>query len=365
MSFTRKKKASGHEYEVKGVRTPKGSRQKVVKYAGKAGSFVLGESRLGDRLGFPDKAYYEGVAKSSSFKVDTLETVYRLSNFLEMMNGDETLDKLVLRGGTAINLFYFDTPRLSVDIDLVYVGSLDRIETKDAMDRIAMGVAVLSDKLGYQLTSLRPYAQHNYKLFYQNIYGGKDHIKVEVNFMYRLPLLEVEERLIKCPFNNFKDVKVTVLRLEELFASKLAALVSRAYPRDIYDIYLLNKSKLRVNKQLLRKCFVFYASLEKDLSGWKREISLTEKDYSNSLKPVLGSDVPSREDVVVGAQSFLDEILKLSKNEERYVMELYKNGKCVPSLLFQEGEASPHLEQHPNILHLLHQRKAHKGRVGR
>jgi hypothetical protein len=35
--------------------------------------------------------------------------------------------RLVLKGGTAINLFYLDLARLSVDIDLNYVGQIERV----------------------------------------------------------------------------------------------------------------------------------------------------------------------------------------------------------------------------------------------
>jgi len=35
-------------------------------------------------------------------------------------------DRLALKGGTALNLFLFDLPCLSVDIDVNYIGSADR-----------------------------------------------------------------------------------------------------------------------------------------------------------------------------------------------------------------------------------------------
>ena len=49
-----------------------------------------------------------------------------------------------LKGGTAINLFYRELPRLSVDIDLTYLPVKDRteslVEINDAMDRIAAAI---------------------------------------------------------------------------------------------------------------------------------------------------------------------------------------------------------------------------------
>lgn len=53
-------------------------------------------------------------------------------------------DTFALKGGTAINLFYRDLPRLSVDIDLTYLPVKDRAESlaeiNEAMDRIATAI---------------------------------------------------------------------------------------------------------------------------------------------------------------------------------------------------------------------------------
>jgi hypothetical protein len=56
-----------------------------------------------------------------------LEKVIHLLNLLEGFNSHPFLKgRLALKGGTALNLFLFDVPRLSVDIDLNYIGAADR-----------------------------------------------------------------------------------------------------------------------------------------------------------------------------------------------------------------------------------------------
>lgn len=68
-----------------------------------------------------DKAALEKASAETGFVRDNLEKVYRLMDVLEFINNNPFLkDKLVLKGGTAINLTVFDLPRLSVDIDLDY-----------------------------------------------------------------------------------------------------------------------------------------------------------------------------------------------------------------------------------------------------
>ena len=67
-------------------------------------------------------------ARANNYKPEILEKVYRLLTTLDQfMSVPYLRDRLVLKGGTALNLFYFnEVPRLSIDIDLNYVGKLER-----------------------------------------------------------------------------------------------------------------------------------------------------------------------------------------------------------------------------------------------
>lgn len=66
-------------------------------------------------------------AASLGFRPDSLEKVFRLLSLLEALRTNTFLrPRIALKGGTALNLFLFDVPRLSVDIDLNYVGAGER-----------------------------------------------------------------------------------------------------------------------------------------------------------------------------------------------------------------------------------------------
>lgn len=66
-------------------------------------------------------------AEATGFRADMLEKVAHLLGLLGALGGHPFLKgKLALKGGTALNLFVFNVPRLSVDIDLNYVGAEDR-----------------------------------------------------------------------------------------------------------------------------------------------------------------------------------------------------------------------------------------------
>lgn len=104
--------------------------------------------------------------------------------FHRLRTGSRT-QKLALKGGTAINLLYMDLPRLSVDIDLDYIGSLDKEEAiKDweiIMDSIdgfmsKEGYVVSAKSRGSAILVSRTYS-------FTNAFGNKDNIKVEINFI--------------------------------------------------------------------------------------------------------------------------------------------------------------------------------------
>ena len=70
------------------------------------------------------------IAKETNFIKDNVEKVMRLADILEFVFTSKWKGKLALKGGTAINLFYRELPRLSVDIDLDYIG-----DTKEEMEK--------------------------------------------------------------------------------------------------------------------------------------------------------------------------------------------------------------------------------------
>src|SRR3989304_5704351 len=79
-------------------------------------------------------------AKKQGYKPENLDKVYRLlDTFQQLMSVPFLKDRLVLKGGTALNLFCLDSiPRLSVDIDLNYIGALDRetmLKEKDILNK--------------------------------------------------------------------------------------------------------------------------------------------------------------------------------------------------------------------------------------
>jgi len=139
-----------------------------------------------------------------------------------------------LKGGTAINLFVRDLPRLSVDIDLVYLPIEDRetslIGIRSALSRIAErirkaipdGVVTDSANAGGTLVLVR---QRNAQ------------IKIEVTPVLRGTVYPTELKTVR-PIveEQFGFAEIQVVSFADLYAGKLVAALDRQHPRDLFDV---------------------------------------------------------------------------------------------------------------------------------
>ena len=140
-----------------------------------------------------------------------------------------------LKGGTAINLFIRDLPRLSVDIDLAYEPVKDRDES---LIDIHQNLLKLSNTL--QRQELRVQANHLERITRLTVSNSEAQIKIETSPVLRgtvypvfnLPVPETVETL-------FGYVEVQTLSFEDLYAGKLCAALDRQHPRDLYDVKAL------------------------------------------------------------------------------------------------------------------------------
>lgn len=97
------------------------------------------------------RKYIETLNKDNNFIQNNLEKVVRLLDVLKFISTelDPYGDKLILKGGTAINLMYTNLARLSVDIDLDYIGSLDKEKMSADRDKIMSAIDNYMLKEGY------------------------------------------------------------------------------------------------------------------------------------------------------------------------------------------------------------------------
>jgi len=151
-----------------------------------------------------------------------------------------------LKGGTAINFFVRDFPRLSVDIDLVYLpvedrraslqgigGALHRIATK--IRRVMPGVHVHGQKL--------PGENFPVKLNVRTPRGAG--IKIEPSTVLRGALFPTEDRNLapKAASLFERDAIMRTVSVPDLYGGKLCAALDRQHPRDLFDVHVLLKNE--------------------------------------------------------------------------------------------------------------------------
>ena len=164
-----------------------------------------------------------------------------------------------LKGGTAINLFYRDMPRLSVDIDLTYLPVRDRAESlaeiDEALDRITAaansGIAGLDARRiaggGGGATRIRARL------------GGAE-VKIETSPVTRGVVHAPEPRDVSPAVEDeFGYASIQVVSFEDLFGGKLHAAVDRQHPRDLFDVKLLYDHE-GLTDALFRTFLVYVAS---------------------------------------------------------------------------------------------------------
>ena len=146
---------------------------------------------------------------------------------------------LALKGGTAINLFLRNMPRLSIDIDLTYL-PFDNRETalaniSDSLGRIRKQIV---KSISGVTVNNQTFEGNDVKLLVQS---QKAQIKIEVNTITRghlhpIRLLQVNEE-VQDRFKKFAAIQV--VSNAELYGGKICAALDRQHPRDLFDIYLL------------------------------------------------------------------------------------------------------------------------------
>jgi predicted nucleotidyltransferase component of viral defense system len=161
-----------------------------------------------------------------------------------------------LKGGTAINLFYRDLPRLSVDIDLLYIPIENR---EEALDNIKAALSRISDRIQATIRGARVVntTEHQENSLCLLVDSAGVRIKIELSPVIRgcvfPPIrMAVREEVEKL----FGYAEIQVASLPDLYAGKICAALDRQHPRDLFDVkFLLETEGLTED---LRKTFLVF-----------------------------------------------------------------------------------------------------------
>ncbi|MFZ2288571.1 MAG: nucleotidyl transferase AbiEii/AbiGii toxin family protein [Halopseudomonas yangmingensis] len=161
-----------------------------------------------------------------------------------------------MKGGTAINLFVQDMPRLSVDIDVVYLPwQTPREEALQAINQELAAIAKRVAALGVNTRLIPARSLGDTKLIVEN---ETCQVKVEVNVVFRGSVLPAERRELSARTSNLfsAELDLPTLAPDELYASKLMAALDRQHPRDLFDVWQMYGSG-GISDAMV-ECFVIY-----------------------------------------------------------------------------------------------------------
>jgi len=213
-------------------------------------------------------------------KIPYSDQVRLLVNLLPIV---EKQTCFALKGGTAINLFVRDMPRLSVDIDLAYLPIEGRDQSLEGIDT-AFGNIIedIKKRIPWsQVTAMKlKGTDTRCKLLVQQ---GVIHVKIEVTPVLRGSVYPSQTRRVSDNTEKiFGFASMTLLSFEDLFAGKICATLDRQHPRDLYDTYWLLQHEGITRS--LKDAFMVY------LMGHNRPMAELLAPKSQDISPLYRSD---------------------------------------------------------------------------
>ena len=164
-----------------------------------------------------------------------------------------------LKGGTAINLFYRELPRLSVDVDLTWLPVADRRSSLrdigDALDRIAAAVSGRNPRVHVRRITGGGGGDNRVM-----VRDGRAQVKIETSPVMRGAVYPARSMAAsEAVTERFGFVEGNVLAFEDLYGGKLHAALDRRHPRDLFDVKLLYENE-GLTEGLFRVFMVYVAS---------------------------------------------------------------------------------------------------------
>jgi len=243
-----------------------------------------------------------------------------------------------LKGGTAINLFIRDLPRLSVDIDLTYLPIADRdqslAEIDDALRRI--GARIKTVMKGIAVTESAPATQRTInKLILRT--PDRIQIKIEVTPVLRGCVYEPETMTI-CgkAEDQFGFAEISVLSFADLYAGKILATLDRQHPRDLFDVYQLLENE-GIDDKLRTALIIYLISHDHSphtlLSPAARDIT---HDYERNFLGMIEEDITMKTLLDVRT-ALVDNITSNMSEDHRHFLVSFYRRKPEWSLLGLNG----------------------------
>lgn len=202
-------------------------------------------------------------------------------------------DCFALKGGTAINLFIRDLPRLSVDIDLTYLPVQSREDSLAAIDAAMKRIAENAGS-GSPAEDIRP-GNPNAEGTVTKLLARGDgvQIKIEVTPVLRGCVFEAETRTVSPAVeDNFGFAEMKLVSFADLYGGKIVAALDRQHPRDLFDVrdLLANEG---ITDDLRRAFIVYLLSHDRPMHEVVRPtLKDISREYERGFAGMTEEDVP-------------------------------------------------------------------------
>ena len=298
-------------------------------------------------------------AEATGFRTEVLEKVIHLLNLLGAFQTHTFLKgRWALKGGTALNLFLLDVPRLSVDIDLNYVGAAERETMMAERPRFEEALQAVCAREGFTVARIpSDHAGGRWSLRYASALGQGGNLEVDLNYMFRIPLWPVVAR-DSHRVGSFQATDVPLVDIHELAAGKLAALLARGASRDVFDAQQL-LTTCNLDRRLLRLAFVVYGAINR--RDWRTvsvaDVRVDPVELQSQLAPMLrkqavegpGSVGSWPDRLLSESRKLLAAVLPLDDHEREFLDRLLDHGEIKPSLLTDDQALAERIRRHPGL----------------
>lgn len=228
-----------------------------------------------------------------------------------------------LKGGTAINLFVRDFPRLSVDIDLVFLPDANR---QQALEDIKQALDRISQNISQSITAAKVVKSYKDKADALRLTVQQNGVSVQIELspvlrgtVFTVQLLSVCESIE----DEFGFAEIQVVSLADLYAGKLCAAFDRQHPRDFFDVLLLLENEGIT--ECIRQAFIAYLlshprPIEEILAPRWKDI---QNQYNGEFLGMAMRNVTVDElkQAVASAHKMI--LSSLTENEKRLLVSIY------------------------------------------
>ena len=241
-----------------------------------------------------------------------------------------------LKGGTAINLFIREFPRLSVDIDLVYLPMKGRDEALEeiceALDTISADLSDAFEDVG--LTKVYKSKRDSLRLI---VARNSVQIKVELSPVLRGTVYESQlMEVCAAVEDEFGYAEIPVVSLADLYAGKICAALDRQHPRDLFDVkWLLENEGL--TEEIRKALLVYLVSHNRPMAELLRpQFKDISAIYTGEFANMAETDVPLEE--LEAVRERLVELIHLGLTDsEKQFLVSFKSRKPNWALLGLDG----------------------------